>query len=263
MLLPAIRPPTDDDTCYEMRFIKTQVDALVAALPGCTDARRRSLLRRIFKEWGRIDLEEHLTRSTPKQIRARRRQIHKVASRARGLARALTELESAGRFAIANKQLEMGTGSRNAPPSYEGSQGAHRRLSEEPSRLAALAEAATEASKACVPLPLRQSTVVRYLVLLDLAAIYEWATRQGAGRRVKTDMGDDAGKTYGPFWNFVSAAWPIIFGSVAGLDSALRTWAKGVKRYKEASAIIWNLDLRHPEWRIRETNRSQSAIRHR
>jgi len=136
-------------------------------------------------------------------------------------------------------------------------------LSEEPERLKLLAKAAIAASTAFVPLPLRQSTLIRYLVLQDLAAIYECAARRRAGRRVRTDMTVDAGKNYGPFWDFACAAWSIVFGSFAGLDNALKTWAKGRTRYKEVSPIIWNLDIRHPEWRIREANRSQSAIRQR
>lgn len=130
---------------------------------------------------------------------------------------------------------------------------ADRRLSEEPRKLEQLAKAVAKASMFLRPLPHRQITLIRYLVLQDLAAIYEWATSQRAGRRVRTDIGIDAGKTYGPFWDFASTAWPIIFGSARGLDNALKTWAKAKKRFNESSPIIWNLDLRHPEWRIRYT----------
>ena len=244
-----------------MRFSNAQVEALVAALPGCPDAHRRSLLPRILREWSGIDLAEHLTRRTPKQIRAERRQIDKVANRARELARALSEVEGGGRFAIASQLLEMETGSQVRSLSYEDKREGDRRLREEPKRLETLAKAAAQASRVFVPLPLRQYTLIRYLVLLDLAAIYEWATRQGAGRRVKTDSGDNAGMTYGPFWDFASAAWPIIFESVAGLDNALKTWAEGRRRYKDTSAIMWNLHMRHPQWRIQDTNRSRSTIR--
>lgn len=239
-----------------MILTKSQVDALVTALPGCTDAHKRSLLPRILREWSRIDLEGHLRRRTPKQMEATRRQTDKVANRARELARALSQVDRHGRFAIASRLLDMEAGSRADRLSYEERWDAAHRLSEEPKRLDLLAKAATKASSDFVPLPARQYTLIRYLVLLDLTAIYEWATRQRAGRRVKTDIGDDAGMTYGPFWDFAAAAWPIIFGAVRGLDNALKTWATARKRYNEFSPIIWNLQMRHPEWRIRETNRS-------
>jgi hypothetical protein len=243
-----------------MTLTDEDVGALVAVLPGCTDAHRRSLLPRILREWSRIDLEEHLTRSTPRQIRAERQQINKVAKRARELAQALSELEPDGRFVIAGQLVEAGAGSRFGLLSHEDSFEADRRLDEAQKRLEELAKAATEAHRAFVPLPNRHETLLRYLVLLDLAAIYEWATRQRAGRRVGTDTSARPGETYGPFWDFASVAWPIIFESVAGVDYALKTWADARRRYKEKSPIIGNLHLRHPEWRIFEADRSRSTI---
>ena len=122
-------------------------------------------------------------------------------------------------------------------------------------------KAATKASNAFVPLPHQHKTVVRYLVLLDLGAIFEWATRRRASRKVGTDAGTRPGQTYGPFWDFVSAAWPIIFGSSAGLNNALKFWAEGRRLYDEASPIMWNLDMRHPQWRIFEVDHLRTAIR--
>src|SRR5262245_61576651 len=94
-----------------MTFTNEQIKKLVAALPGCVDAQRRRLLPRIVKEWGQIDLEEHLRRSTSKQIQARRQQIEEVAKRSLELKRALSELKPHGRFAIASKLLKRGAAS--------------------------------------------------------------------------------------------------------------------------------------------------------
>jgi hypothetical protein len=243
-----------------MRFTKTQVDALVAVLPGCADAHRPSLLRRIFEEWSRIDLEEHLTRSTPKQIQAKRLQIENIATRASQLAQALSKVEGNGRFVIAGRLLKTDA-SALSWLGHEDRSEADRRLSEIQKRLEELAKAATKASNAFVPLPHRHNTVVRYLVLLDLAAVFEWATRQRASRKVGTDAGTRPGQTYGPFWDFASAAWPIIFGSSAGLDNALKFWAEGRRLYDEASPIMWNLHMRHPQWRIFEVDHLRTAIR--
>src|SRR4029450_7881833 len=150
-------------------------------LPGCTDVHRRSLLPRIFREWSRIDLEEHLRRSTPKQARAKRQRIDKVRKRARELVQALSQVESDGRFVIAGQLLETGGGLRSGLLGHEDSCEADRRLTEAQKRVEQLAQAATEASSAFVPPPKRHNTLVRYLVLLDLAAICEWATRERAG----------------------------------------------------------------------------------
>jgi hypothetical protein len=50
-----------------MTFTNQQINIPAAALPGCLVVHKRALLPRILKEWSRTELEEHLTRSTPKQ----------------------------------------------------------------------------------------------------------------------------------------------------------------------------------------------------
>lgn len=243
-----------------MTFTGEQIGTLVAALPGVADTHRRENLPCILKEWSQIDLEDHFSRSTPKQIRAKRKKIDRIAKEARNLAQALSEVQRHVGIAIAGQLLVTDAGSQFNLLNHEDSSRSKRRLDEELERLELLAKRAIEASTAFVPPPLRKSTLIRYLILLDLAAIFEWATQQSAGRRVKTDISDDAGKNYGPFWDFVSAIWPMIFGSVAGLDYALKNWAESRGLYKDASPIIRNIDMRHPEWRIRETGYSDSAI---
>jgi hypothetical protein len=122
-----------------------------------------------------------------------------------------------------------------------------------PATLQRLAQAAEHTAGRWVPGPLRPAMLSRYLVLLDLAAIFQWATGVRAGRRVRTDLTEeDAGKEYGPFYDFARAAWPMVFGSEKGLGHAIRTWAKGRAQYSEKSPFISNLALRHPEWRIRD-----------
>jgi hypothetical protein len=89
----------------------------------------------------------------------------------------------------------------------------------------------------------------RYLVLQDLAAVDEWATREPAGRRVK-DAAEDSGQAYGPFWESVRRLWPPDFGSETGLDHAMKAWAKGRRDFAERSPFIVNIRLRHPECRV-------------
>jgi hypothetical protein len=233
-----------------MVLTSEQIDALVSVLPGCTNAHRRELLPRVLEEWGWTDLAEHLERATPERVRAERRQMKRLARCASKLALALSDLEPHCRFAIASRLLGSeahGTADRRG---YDERRQADRRLSEEPAKLERLASAATEEADGWVPLPLRHETIVRYLVLQDLAAIFEWATGVRAGRRVRTDLSDDAGKEYGPFYELARAAWPMVFGSEKALGNAIRTWAKGRAQHGERSPFMLNMHLRHPEWRI-------------
>jgi hypothetical protein len=80
-------------------------------------------------------------------------------------------------------------------------------------------------------------------VLLDLAAIYRWATDREPTRITGRDDGADDG----PFYEFAAAVWPLVFADAdAGLSAALKRW--GANRSFDASALIANIRLRHPEW---------------
>ena len=235
-----------------MIFTSEQIDALVTALPGCVDPHRRALLPQILQEWGRTDLDEHLKRATPDQIRAERRRMERVARRAGELALALSDLGPDERFTVARLLVPVTARIGKGEPSYEQTLEAVRNLGDEPTRLQHMARAATDAAAGWVPMPLRHGTVIRYRVLQDLAAIFEWATGERAGRRIRTDIAEDAGKPYGPFWEFARTAWPIVFGSTRGLSNAVKFWALGRGKYGEISPFIANLALSYPEWRIFE-----------
>jgi hypothetical protein len=234
----------------ESFFTRQQLDALVSALPNCTSRRRRALLHRILKEWGASDLKDHLSRPAPSQTRAERKQMERLAKLAGELAQVLEDIGSVCRFHIATMMLPARARSLTRRSTQKVARRLHSRLTECPTTFRRLEAATTEAAASWVPLPVQAENLQRYLVLLDLAAIFEWASGQHAGRRVRTDTSEDAGKEYGPFYDFVRAVWPIIFGSERGLSNALKDWAKRRALYREESPLIWNMDLRHPEWRI-------------
>ena len=67
-----------------------------------------------------------------------------------------------------------------------------------------------------------------------------------ATRRVDRITGEDEGL----FYRFAAAVWPVVFGSADGLSSALKGWAAARKKYSERSAVLCNIQMRHPEWEI-------------
>jgi hypothetical protein len=62
---------------------------------------------------------------------------------------------------------------------------------------------------------------VPYLVLLDLAAIFEWLTgRKSARAWFKSGLEEEQP----PFHAFAAAVWPVLFCSDDGLSNAMRSW---------------------------------------
>ena len=85
-----------------------------------------------------------------------------------------------------------------------------------------------------------------YLVMKDLAAIFEWLTDRKATRGVdRTDHTET-----GPFWRFALSVWQVTFGTTRGLKAAMKNWAEARKLYHEHSSFLYNLTLRRPEWGI-------------
>jgi hypothetical protein len=124
-----------------------------------------------------------------------------------------------------------------------------RRLEEERSFLARLAAIAPKGwrtpSKSGQP---RNYTA--YLVLQDAAAIFEWFSGKKAARGVNRDDHGTRGET-GPFFRFASVLWRLVFGrGIHGLPSAMKNWAQWRSHYKERSALIANINFRHPTWGI-------------
>src|SRR5262249_20406237 len=71
--------------------------------------------------------------------------------------------------------------------------------------------------------PGQPRNVSAYLVMMDLAAIFEWLTGKKATRVVDRITNDETG----PFWDFAAAVWPLVFGNGChGLRAAMKNWAE-------------------------------------
>lgn len=239
-----------------MNFTAEQIASMMAALSGVNHERKRALLPRMLEEWGRVDLEEHLTRTTPKDIRKERKLLNVVAKYSRQLASTIADLDSTVQFALATRltQLEAGIEIDAEPASasldYDEVRKLAKHLAGEPARLEQLARGANSVASYWQPVPLRHDTLIRYLVLQDLASIFEYSTGEIAQRRVRGEDHPQAGQEYGPFFDFVCAVWGIVFGSLTGLKAALKRWAQARQKYGERSAAVANMHLRHPEWQV-------------
>jgi hypothetical protein len=94
----------------------------------------------------------------------------------------------------------------------------------------------------------RPRNIRAYLVMLDLAAIFEWLTDRKAARGVnRTDHTES-----GPFWRFAESVWPVAFGTTRGLTAAMKKWAEARKLYRERYMLLYNMSAHRPEWGIFE-----------
>ena len=83
-----------------------------------------------------------------------------------------------------------------------------------------------------------------YLIVLDLAAMYQIITGTRPTRRNKPDA-KDGKRAYGPFFEFVSRVCSSI-GGIGSIDSAIRSVLRFYPE-NQFSTFVLNLQFRHPE----------------
>jgi hypothetical protein len=229
------------------QFSEHAVELIKASLPAGIDPRRLELLPLILNEWSRTDLREHLSRESRKIVRKRYNQLKNIGKYANDLWQELEALDQRGISWIA-QEITCEDGNTLFSVSRE-------KLSEMKERLEGdfLRKLAAATVRLIEELDeslsgRRPRNIPAYLVMLDLAAIFEWLTDRKAARGVdRTDHTET-----GPFWRFAESVWPVAFGTTRGLKAAMKNWAKARKSYHEHSSFLLNLPLRRPEWGIFE-----------
>jgi hypothetical protein len=233
------------------QFDERAVEQIRASLPKGIDQRRLDLLPRVLNEWSRTDLREHLSRESRATVRERYDQLSKIGTRANDLWQALEAIDQRGKSWIAQ---EIGREEGTPLVSRERVAEMKERLKDEDDFLRKLAAATARLiDELDESLSRRRPRNIRaYLVMMDVAAIFEWLTDRKATREVNRDDH----KETGPFWHFAEAVWPYIFGKGRyGLSSAMKNWATWHKatwhkRCGEESQLIRNIAMRYPTWGI-------------
>jgi hypothetical protein len=229
------------------QFDERAVEQIRASLPKGIDQRRLDLLPRVLNEWSRTDLREHFSRETRATSRKRYAQLPKVGNCATSLRQALEALDPPGQAWIA-QEIGREEGAPLFSVSRERVAEMKERLKDEDDflrKLAAATQTLIEEDKRGRGQP---RNIRAYLVMLDLAAIFELLTDRKAARGVdRTDHTET-----GPFWSFAESVWRVVFGTTRGLKAAMKNWAEARKLYHEHSSFLLNLPLRRPEWGIFE-----------
>jgi hypothetical protein len=227
-----------------------RAEQIRASLPRGIDQRRLDLLPRVLNHWSVTDLLEHLSREDRATVRKRYDQLENVGKYAQPLQHAFGALDERGRIWLAQ---EMGLKKGDLHLSANRAEDVYpkERLKEEYDFLTKVAAGAQrlveESKKEREGAPKRPPNLRAYLVMMDLAAIYEWLTGTKPTRKVsRIDYKDT-----GPFWKFCSAVWPLVFGKgCSGLPAALKRWAELLSEHGEKSCFLVNLAMRHPQWGI-------------
>jgi hypothetical protein len=235
------------DESKSIKFTSRELGLIAKGLPKNTVERRLALLPDIIRDWGRTDLPRHFwVKPEPVEVRNERyRRLKRFETAVNEHADAFAALDKKDRNRIIMKlacppnQYPRGLTVTNLV-------GAEHDLDKTYSLLPRFSAAAQAASEPYVPKQGPAPDNVGYLVLLDLAEIFQWVTNIEATRRVDRKSRDDSG----PFHHFTAAVWPLVFGSDDGLSNSLKEWAAARKKYSERSQVLLNLDIRHPEWGI-------------
>jgi hypothetical protein len=243
-----VPPPCNYSTKVVVEFTDRDINLIAASLPNLIDQRRLDLLPRILRDWGCTDLPMHLQQK-PEPLERRRERFQRLVSvekRAKLLNEALAAIDHTDEWDII---IKLACPPERFPRGLSGANinRARQELESAYEWLPRVVAAARDASLPYAPQKGPARNDVPYLVLLDLAAIYEWLTGRKAARAwFKGGLEEEQP----PFHAFAAAVWPVLFCSDDGLSHAMRTWNHGRRKHGDRSPLVMNLALRHPDWGI-------------
>jgi hypothetical protein len=208
-----------------VQFSAKILKRVVAALPPDAPSERVALLPQILHAWAQEDLREHLSGESRANARKQEEQLQSIARQAQGLIDAFAELAPPTRFLAALRPELDRTQQSFLGVTAAGIEVACQRLDDGIIWLTDLAKALNEPQ----PKALARVATRNYLIVLDLAAIFQLLSGKLPTRQINQDTGRD----YGPFWNFASGIWPAVFESSSGLAAATKRWAAEVSRQRK------------------------------
>ena len=241
-------------TSVSLRFGERQIQLILKALPEGISSRKLELLPKILNEWSDYYLKLSLFRVDPTVAKERAKRMKAIAKYAGELLGALDEFEDHARDTwrapdgfgdyVSYTWLAYELSKRISFMGFQDEvSGQRQKLEDLRKFLGELASVASGQARSFKRQTDQRQNIPAYRVMLDIAAIFEWLTDTKAARRV--ERGTDT------FGDFVRSIWPVVFEKGDdGVESALKNWAKGTKDYGDMSALIANIDFRHPAWRV-------------
>jgi hypothetical protein len=217
------------------KFSKRAIDAIATTLPSSTDPARLALLPRILRAWAKEDLNEHLSRAGRAAKRQREEDLRSVGAQAQKLIEAIYALDHTAAFKTALQPQMRGAGTGLWDTDIGA---AKQRRDQAVSWLVDLAVIFNGSGNdpANDEKPKPDKATRSFLVILDLAAIFELLSGKEATRREDPS----SGRTYGPFADFAASVWVQIFGNSRGLSYGIRVWADEMNEQRKAAEAAVN-----------------------
>jgi hypothetical protein len=231
---------------FPFNFCNRDIDAIASHVSGA-DQSKLMRLGDVLNDWANHDLQKAFSFYLEQTAALERvKAIRRVAEHARGLRLALENFEQFGSSWLVRKLV-----SRDFSDYLGEETIITRKLADQIAFLQEIEAAAKTLEPAFSKATDQRRNITAYALLLDLAEIYEWLTG-GRPQRGSNDREH-------PFDNFVGASWSAIFDNARGIQAALKNWAKYRNEFNDRSSVIFNISLRHPEWRFFDTGRRQPS----
>jgi hypothetical protein len=228
---------------FAVKFTDRDVKAILSHV-SVVEPKKADRLGDVLRDWAKHDIPRASSIYPDKTVaRNRLKAIRCVLKHAQGLRDALENFEKFGGSSwLVWKLIDGRSGENHSTAKVMQT----CRIVEHQVFLRELESAAKAIERGFTAVTDQRRNLLSYLLLLDMAAIFEWL----AGRPARRGSNDRPH----PFNQFVRELWRVIFGQTHGMEAALKNWATGTNKFKDRSAVIFNVSLRHPDWRLSKTN---------
>jgi hypothetical protein len=226
-------------------FTDKDVEQIAKALNVDTNPDRLSLFPLVLREWAQVDLMEYdSVEALGGSIPLENARYGRVASSVKELIDAIDAVIAAGDLVLIAREMAP---PEDPVPTHEQHWRFSQKLMEHRDFLNRLKAAVERLKNRLKKGPGRPRNIVAYFVLQDIGTLFSWLT----GLQPSREVDRASGKEKGAFYDFAAAIWPPVFASgLDGLPAAMKNWDIGYRRYGERSALLANVQLRHPTRRL-------------
>jgi hypothetical protein len=235
------------EPAISFRFSDRDVEAVISHVEAIHQ-KKLNRLNDVLNDWATHEMRKAFSVYPSKSFAQKRlKVIRLIAKHAESLRLALEDFEQ-----LDCTDWLVGELVSNNPSEYGTEEALHTaRLTAQCALLPEIEAAAKRLEKHFAPALDQRRNVSAVMLLFDMEAIFEWLTEERA-ERGSADRPQ-------PFDDFIGVLWSAIFNNVHGMQGALKNWAKYRNESDYKSSVLFNISLRHPEWRLFGTTSQEAS----